>query len=408
MKKEKMQEQKTLQVNEVKEKKNFFSAVGDFFHQPPKEMLRETGKGLKKSWKAGSFIYIFITMLIFYIIVNPYINWTSIVNLLSHTAVIGIISLGMSLIIINGDIDLSVGANFAFTGGMSILLYNLIIDGNPNLAGLGFVITLLSCILIGSAIGFINGFLVGKLKMPAFISTLGTMLIFRSLCKFILKALPHEVGQQAQIYQIFDYSNTPFYTLGNQRLATFPLVGIILIIITILVALFTKYSKFGRKIYAIGSNAKAAGLAGINVGWSKVGIFSITGALVGFAAFIHLGMYGSIDSSTAGMSYELYAIASCVIGGIAMTGGRGKMIGVLFGALSFQIIDKIISALKLNPLINDTIKGSILLLAVILQIVNGQLIQDWIRSIKLKHKKVTAVDPEVIAEKPTDQSNQAS
>lgn len=402
MKNQNNQECENLQT----EKQCLKDRVVGFFHQPPKEMLRDTGRGLKKTWKMGSFVYIFITMLIFYIIVNPYINWDSTINLLSHTAVIGIISLGMSLIIINGDIDLSVGANFAFTGGMAILLYNLIAEANPSLAALGFVVTMFVCTIIGAGIGFINGFLVGKLKMPAFITTLGTMLIFRSLCKYILKSIPSgTVGQQLQIYQLYDYSNTPFYTFGNMKIATIPLVGIILILMVILVGIFTKYTKFGRKIYAIGSNQKAAGLAGINVGWSKTAIFSITGALVGFAAFVYMSMYGSIDSSTAGMSYELYAIASCVIGGIAMSGGKGKMVGVLFGALSFQIIDKIISALKLNPLINDTIKGAILLLAVILQIVNGQLIQDWVRAFKLKHKKV-AVSDTPVPEQKKDETNQ--
>lgn len=379
-------ERDDIEVNpEMKE--SFSSKISAFFHQPFTGMVRDTGKGLKASWKAASFVYIFVVMLLFYIIVNPYINWASITNLLQHTAVIGIIALGMSIVIINGDIDLSVGSNFAFTGGMAILLYNAIVDGKPQLVGLGFVITMLICILLGAAIGFVNGFLVGKLKMPAFISTLGTMLIFRSLCKYILKSIPTgETGQQLQIYQLLDYTDTPFYTLGNYKLATIPLTGIILICVVVLMWFFVKYTKFGRKIFAIGSNAKAAGLAGINVGWSKVLIFTITGGLVGFAAFIHMSIYGSLDSSSAGMSYELYAIAACVIGGISMTGGKGKMVGVLFGALSFQIIDKIISALGLNPLINDTIKGAILLLAVISQMVNTQLIKDWAHTMKMKYE----------------------
>ena len=98
-------------------------------------------------------------------------------------------------------------------------------------------------------------------------------------------------------------------------------------------------------------------------------IFAIAGAFVGLSAVLHVSIYSSMDSSTAGMSYELYAIASCVIGGISMNGGRGNIIGILFGALSFQIIDKIISAVNLNPLINDTIKGAILLVSIILQLI---------------------------------------
>lgn len=328
------------------------------------------GELAKSSWKHGSFLYIFIAMFLFYVIVNiQYINWGSITNILTHTAVVGTVALGMGLIIISGDIDLSVGANFAFSGGLGILAYKEVLAKTNH--GVATLVTIIIIIVLAAVIGFINGFMVGKLKMPAFIATLGTMLIFRSLCKYILKAIPTEGGQQQQTYQLIDYYNSPFYEIGNGSIPGIgiPFVGLILIALVLIVYYFAKHTKFGRKIYALGSNAKAASLAGINVPWTKVIIFTLAGALVGVAAVLHVSIYSSMDSSTAGQSYELYAIASCVIGGIAMSGGRGNIIGILFGSLSFQIIDKIISALRLNPLINDTIKGSILLVAVILQVI---------------------------------------
>ncbi|MGN1075941.1 MAG: hypothetical protein ACI4QP_03130, partial [Candidatus Enteromonas sp.] len=188
-------------------------------------------------------------------------------------------------------------------------------------------------------------------------------------CKYILKAIPTDSGQQQQTYQLIDYYSSPYYSLGNESVLTIPIVGIILIVFVLLVYYFAKHTKFGRRIYALGSNSKAASLAGINVPWTKATIFAIAGAFVGLSAVLHVSIYSSMDSSTAGMSYELYAIASCVIGGISMNGGRGNIIGILFGALSFQIIDKIISAVNLNPLINDTIKGAILLVSIILQLI---------------------------------------
>lgn len=321
----------------------------------------------KASWKNGSFLYIFIVMFLFYISVNNYITWNSITNILKSTAVIGTLSLGMGLIIISGDIDLSVGANFAFSGGMGILVYKEVYDVAGH--GLATFVSILVIVAVATIIGFINGIMVGKLKMPAFIATLGTMLIFRSLCKYILKAIPTDSGQQQQTYQLIDYYSSPYYSLGNESVLTIPIVGIILIALVLLVYYFAKHTKFGRRIYALGSNSKAASLAGINVPWTKATIFAIAGAFVGLSAVLHVSIYSSMDSSTAGMSYELYAIASCVIGGISMNGGRGNIIGILFGALSFQIIDKIISAVNLNPLINDTIKGAILLVSIILQLI---------------------------------------
>lgn len=325
------------------------------------------GELAKASWKNGSFLYIFIVMFLFYISVNNYITWNSITNILKSTAVIGTLSLGMGLIIISGDIDLSVGANFAFSGGMGILVYKEVYDAAGH--GLATFVSILVIVAVATIIGFINGIMVGKLKMPAFIATLGTMLIFRSLCKYILKAIPTDSGQQQQTYQLIDYYSSPYYSLGNESVLTIPIVGIILIVFVLLVYYFAKHTKFGRRIYALGSNSKAASLAGINVPWTKATIFAIAGAFVGLSAVLHVSIYSSMDSSTAGMSYELYAIASCVIGGISMNGGRGNIIGILFGALSFQIIDKIISAVNLNPLINDTIKGAILLVSIILQLI---------------------------------------
>ena len=325
------------------------------------------GELAKASWKNGSFLYIFIVMFLFYISVNNYITWNSITNILKSTAVIGTLSLGMGLIIISGDIDLSVGANFAFSGGMGILVYKEVYDVAGH--GLATFVSILVIVAVATIIGFINGIMVGKLKMPAFIATLGTMLIFRSLCKYILKAIPTDSGQQQQTYQLIDYYSSPYYSLGNESVLTIPIVGIILIVFVLLVYYFAKHTKFGRRIYALGSNSKAASLAGINVPWTKAMIFAIAGAFVGLSAVLHVSIYSSMDSSTAGMSYELYAIASCVIGGISMNGGRGNIIGILFGALSFQIIDKIISAVNLNPLINDTIKGAILLVSIILQLI---------------------------------------
>ena len=380
--------------------------------------MRKTPGYLKASWKHGSFVYIFAVMFIFYCCINTRINWGSIMNILTHTAVVGTMSLGMGLIIISGDIDLSVGSSFAFSGGLAMLTYNAMVSKGTVPPGLAFVIAMILTIALGSVIGFINGFMVGKMKIPAFIATLGTMLIFRSLCKFTLKEIPAAGGGQQQTYQVFDYSNSPYYQLGNAKIpgVEIPVVGILLIVFVIAVWLFVKYTKFGRKIYALGSNAKASGLAGINVPWTKTTIFTIAGGLVGLSAVLHTSIYGSMDSSTAGLSYELYAIASCIIGGIAMTGGKGNIIGILFGALAFQIVDKIISVLGLNPLINDTIKGAILLLAVMLQLIQGSTIKEMGNRIKSwfvpKKPKIAgeasekAAEPEQNEEKTNDSKDE--
>ena len=132
-------------------------------------------------------------------------------------------------------------------------------------------------------------------------------------------------------------------------------------------------TKYGKKIYAIGSNFRAAKMSGINVSLMKISAFTICGILTGLGAFLWIAMNGSADPATTGSSYEMYAIASVVLGGIAMSGGRGKMLGVLFGAMSYTIVDKIIVALKMDSLINNAIKGIILILVILVQVAGPQI-----------------------------------
>ena len=156
-------------------------------------------------------------------------------------------------------------------------------------------------------------------------------------------------------------------------MATIPNTGLILIAVTILFVFIANRTKYGRHVYAAGSNEKAAYLSGINVDWIKVSVYTITGTLVGLGAFLWLGMNGSVDPATIGKNNEMYAIAAVVIGGISMAGGKGKIVGVLFGAMTYTVIDKIIAAAGVDALINDTIKGAILLAAVFLQLVGPML-----------------------------------
>ena len=339
------------------------------------------------SWKNFSFLYIFLGIFIIYAIVNPYLTWGSTINVLTQSVVWCVIGLGMGLIIITGDIDLSVGSNMAFSGGLSILIYQMIVGNNQAMAPWGTLVILLLTVTISAAIGFLNGFMVGKLKMPAFIATLGTMLIFRSLGKYTRSQTLGLVstGEAAGfIYSLGAHSSGwLMYDIGNYNFdGIFPVMGILCIIIVALAWFFSKYTKMGRRFYAIGSNPQAAQLAGINVGWNRVLVFTIAGALVGLASFFFIAYSGSIDSNASGTSYELYTIASCIIGGISMTGGKGNLVGVLFGAMSFTLIDKIIAAVGLDPLINDTIKGAILLIAVILQLLKLDSVKAMMRNVQ--------------------------
>ena len=137
--------------------------------------------------------------------------------------------------------------------------------------------------------------------------------------------------------------------------------------LTAIIVYVTTSTKFGKQLYAAGSNERAARLSGINVDNVRVAVFVITGVLTGISAFLWISMNASVDPATTGGSYERYAIAAVVLGGVSMAGGSGKCVGILFGVMSYTVIDKIIVALKMNTLLNDTVKGAILIVAIIVQ-----------------------------------------
>ena len=314
-----------------------------------------------KAWSGYSFIFVFIFIFIIFMCMAPNTTWNGVMNILRHSSVIGLMAIGMGLVIITGGIDLSVGSNLALTGVVAALTFNA--------TNSGFA-TFIVAVLFGTAAGAVNGLLIGKAKMPAFIVTLATMLIYRSLAQYTVRAelssslIPLDA-------QLSGYES--MFGFGNGFVATIPNTGLILIAVTILFVFIANRTKYGRHVYAIGSNEKAAYLSGINVDWIRVSVYTITGALVGLGAFLWLGMNGSVDPATIGKNNEMYAIAAVVIGGISMAGGRGKIVGVLFGAMTYTVIDKIIAAAGVDALINDTIKGAILLAAVFLQLVGPML-----------------------------------
>lgn len=254
-------------------------------------------------------------------------------NVFRHSAVIGIIGLGMGLICLTGEIDLSVGSMLALDGGFSVIVFNL----TDNI-----LLTFLFAVLFGAFCGFLNGIMVGWIQMPAFIVTLATMLICRSFAQYFCQHVDKTwIGGGSSVYKMANSQSSyqSFYDFGNGKIFTVPIVGLILIVMTLLFVYVTTSTKYGKKVYAVGSNMKGAHMAGINTVAVKVSVFVIAG----------------------------------VLGGISMSGGKGKCLGILFGAMSYTIIDKIIVSLKMDSLINNAIKGIILLIVIMVQIVGPKV-----------------------------------
>ncbi len=312
---------------------------------------------LKNLWHDYNFIIIFLIIFLAFLIVNgSSTSWTSITNIFLHSAILGTIALGMGLVVLTGDFDLSVGSSFVFVGGLTIIVYNNV--------GSIFV-ALLFAVAAGAACGLINGILVGRFKMPSFIVTLATMLIFRSISQYMM----NEMGETRYRVDASLGSYKSLFMFGNGNVLTIPNLAIVFLLLAAAIIYMTTSTKFGKSIYALGSNEKAAMLAGVGVVATRIKMFVMCGALTGMAAFLKIAKDTSFDPATSGKSFELYAISAVVIGGLSLSGGKGKIMGIIFGTMAFTLIDKIITALGMNALLNDTVKGMILLIAVGIQMI---------------------------------------
>ena len=183
-------------------------------------------KKFGKVWSEYSFIFVLIAIFIVYAITSSGLTWSGVMNIFRHSAVIGTVALGMGLICLTGEIDLSVGSMLALTAGFSVIVFN--ITGS-------ILLTLLFALGFGAVCGFVNGLLVGGVQMPAFIVTLATMLIYRSFAQYFCQHLDRAlIGGGSSVYKM-DTAKASYQTLfgfGNGKIATIPTVGIVMLIMT--------------------------------------------------------------------------------------------------------------------------------------------------------------------------------
>lgn len=278
-----------------------------------------------------------------------FLNPRNILNIFMNNSIIGIIALGMTLIIITGGIDLAVGSQLAAAG----LIVITVLNSTGSIA-----LSLLSAIIFGIVSGGFTGIMIAKLKIPPFIVTLGTLSIYRSVSQHFFNG----GGIMAKNNQ------DAFIAIANTKIGGMISVIIIYwIVLAIIISVFSKKTAIGRHIYAVGSNEKATKLSGINVDRVKITAYIISGILVALAAIIEAARLGSMNSASSGLSYEMDAIAAVVIGGTSMSGGKGTIIGTVFGTLTLGVINNMMNLLGVPTFLVSAIKGVIIIVAVLLQ-----------------------------------------
>jgi rhamnose transport system permease protein len=262
-------------------------------------------------------------------------------DLLINNAPILLIATGMTLVILIGEIDISVGSQFAVASVAAGFLAK---------TGMPIPLLFLCVLLIGAAMGAVNGLLIGWFKLPSIIVTLAMMVTWRDSLRWTTEGA--WVQDLPANFQWFGLGQT-----GGQIL----IVGIPLVIFAVFAWVLRNLS-LGRSVYAVGSDAEAARLAGIQPQKIVFGVFVIMGALVGLAALLNAVRFNSIPSN-AGIGLELKAIAAVVVGGAAITGGRGTLIGTLIGVALLGTIGTALTFLGINPFWEKAIQGLIILAA---------------------------------------------
>lgn len=305
---------------------------------------------VKKIYTNHTYLFSFLLLLAIMVIINPsYFSYTSLSTLVMQSTIKGILALGMAVVIICAMFDLSVGANIAITAGVGIVILNA--TGNTWLM-------LAFCIVFSMLLTTISGFIISKGKIAPFIVTLAMMSIYRSIIVQLGQGGPFNVSPEIL---------KSFRLIAAGSSLGIPNLAIVFIVLVVLTSILMGKTKFGRYIYAVGSNEVAAKLAGVNVNRIKTMAFSVLGFLVGISSFLFASRLTSVTAASAGLGYELDAIAAVAIGGTSFTGGRGTITGTLFGALVLQMIEGVLIAARIPPFLTGLVKGIIILIAVLFQ-----------------------------------------
>jgi erythritol transport system permease protein len=291
-------------------------------------------------------------------------NYFTLSNLLimsSQVAIFGILSIGMLLVILNGGIDLSVGSILALSGVVAgAMMQGVELDalGVILYPPVWAVVVLTLC--VGAAVGAVNGVLVAIFKVPPFVATLGVMYVARGIALLMTNGLTYNNLRGSEAL-----GNTGFNWLGFYRIGGVPISVIVLAVVAIAAGLMLGRSAFGRWLYASGGNERAAELSGVPVKRVKITVYMVSGALAAAAGLVLASQLTSAGP-TAGNAYELTAIAAVVIGGAALTGGRGTVRGTMLGAFVIGFLSAGLVIIGVSSYWQTVFTGAVIVLAVLM------------------------------------------
>jgi ribose transport system permease protein len=286
-------------------------------------------------------------------VVNNFWNANTIVQTLTDASFFAIMAIGATMVIISGGIDLSVGSIYALSGVTMALVLRA---SGPMTSTQTALVGIVVCVGIGLLCGLLNGILVVGLRVHPFIVTLGTMWVLRGIAFVESKAESILVPQSL--------TGVAKATLGFSG-GLYPVPMLSMIVLTVLGAIYLTRTVMGRHIFAFGGNLEASRFAGLSLSRIQIGVFSVSGLTAGIAAFLGASFYGSASSGDA-QGYELYVIASAVVGGASLIGGRGSAVGAMLGALLIVLIRQSIRTLHFDQNYEWIVIGCAIIIAVVI------------------------------------------
>ena len=300
-------------------------------------------------------IFLLLLMLVFAIMEPRFLSSVNLFNVMRQVSITGLLAIGMTFVILTAGIDLSIGSLLAFAGLVAAAvakggMADRFTVGDETI-GYGWQLAALAAIVVGLLGGLLQGVAITKLKVPAFVVTLGGMSVFRGA------ALLFASGGPISGFQ-------PDYTWwGQGRILSVPVPVIIFLVAAVIAHVVLSYTRYGRRVYAVGGNPEAARLAGVNVNFVIASVYVIMGFFAGLGAFVLSARLNSAEA-VAGTGYELTVIASVVIGGTSLFGGSGSIFGTVIGTLLIGVLLNGLVLMNVNSYIQQIIIGVIIVLAV--------------------------------------------
>ena len=317
-------------------------------------------KSLKQFVMDKAIFLVLLMLVIVIAIINPRILRLQVLRdilMMSSTKII--MALGMMFVILTGGVDLGGGRLVGMAAVVSASMLqtaDYVRRFYPDLGQIPIILPILLAVFVGTLFGMMNGLIVAKFKVPAFIATLSSMLIIYGINSIYFNMPPNNSQPIGGLRADFTY-------LGSGSIGFVPVIVIFAALVSIIVWFVLNKTVFGKNVYAVGGNPEAAAVSGINITKTLVGLFGVCGFLISLSGVLEAARTGGATNNY-GNGYELDAIASCVVGGVSTTGGVGTVSGVISGVIIFSFINYGLTLIGVNPYWQNIIKGVIIVSAV--------------------------------------------